>query len=129
MGGLGLASREARHGAEKESVNMALLAEAIRQSDTQAAACTLPDSTRVMVQRVTGREGPFDQEEYAVRTERPGAPPVARIATDNLIEALDGMRQLGIPGFDPATADWQPVFASARDQAEYQREEGSSSDG
>ena len=108
---------------------MALLAEAIRQSDTQAAACALPDGTRVMVQRVTGREGPFDQEEYAVRTERPGEPPVAQMATDNLIEALDRMRRLDIPGFDPATADWQPVFASARDQAEYQREEGGASGG
>ena len=108
---------------------MALLAEAIRQSDTQAAACTLPDGTRVMVQRVTGREGPFDQEEYAVRTERPGESPVARMATDNLIEALDGMRRLSISGFDPAAADWQPVLASERDRLEYQREEGSSSSG
>lgn len=108
---------------------MTLLAEAIRQSDTQAAACALPDGTRVLVQRVTGREGPFDQEEYAVRTQRLGEPPVARMATDNLIEALDGMRRLDIPGFDPATADWQPVFASTRDRAEYQREEGSSSGG
>lgn len=108
---------------------MALLAEAIRQSDTQAAACALPDGTRVLVQRVTGREGPFDQEEYAVRTERPGEPPMARMATDNLLEALNGMRRLGIPGFDPAGTEWQPVFASARDRVEYQRDEGGSSAG
>lgn len=108
---------------------MTLLAEAIRQSDTQAAACALPDGTRVLVQRVTGREGPFDQEEYAVRTERPGELPVARMATDNLIEALDGMRRLDLPSFDPATADWQPVFASARDQAEYGRDVSGSSGG
>lgn len=108
---------------------MALLAEAIRQSDTQTAACALPDGTRVAVQRVTGREGSFDQEEYAVSTEQPGEPPVARMATDNLIEALDGMRRLHIPGFDPETADWQPVFASVRDRVEYQREEGGSSGG
>lgn len=108
---------------------MALLAEAIRQSDTQAAACTLPDGTRVMVQRVTGREGPFDQEEYAVRTERPGEQPVARMATDNLIEALDGMSRLGIPDFNPSTADWQPVFASTRDRTEYKQQAGGPSGG
>ena len=100
---------------------MALLAEAIRQSDTQSAACVLPDGTRVLVQRVTGPEGPFDQEEYAVRTQRPGEPPVARMATDDLNEALDGMRRLDIPDFDPVTADWQPIFASERDRAEYER--------
>ena len=101
---------------------MSLLAEAIRQSDSQTAACLLPNGTRVLVQRVTGREGPFDQEEYAVRTERPGEPPMARMATDNLIEALDGMSRLGIPDFNPSAADWQPVFASARDSAEYERQ-------
>ncbi len=108
---------------------MALLAEAIRHSDTQAAACALPDGMRVVVQRVTGREGPFDQEEYAVRTQRPGEPPVARMATDNLIEALGGMSRLGIPGFDPATADWQPVFASTGDRAEFERRTGESPGG
>lgn len=102
---------------------MALLAEAIRQSDTQAAVCTVSDGTRVLVERVTGLEGPFDQEEYVVRTQRPGEPPTARQATDNLIEALDGMRQLGISGFDPNIADWQPVFASGRERADYKRTE------
>ncbi len=101
---------------------MALLADAIRQSDTQSATCALPDGTRLLVQRVTGREGPFDQEEYAVRTQRPGEAPVARMATDNLIEALDGMSRLGIPDFNPSSADWQPVFASARDRGEYERQ-------
>jgi hypothetical protein len=108
---------------------MALLAEAIRQSDTEAAVCVLPDGTRVLVQRVTGREGPFDQEEYAVRTQRPGEPAVARMATDNLIEALGGLRQLALAGFDPATADWQPVFASARERAEYEQSAHRPSDG
>jgi hypothetical protein len=88
---------------------MALLAEAIRQSDAQSARWTAPDGTAVLVERVTGREGPFDQEEYAVRTQQPGEPPVARAAADNLPEALERMAALGIPGFDPAGTAWEAV--------------------
>ncbi|MFI5271745.1 MAG: hypothetical protein ACHQ4H_01765 [Ktedonobacterales bacterium] len=94
---------------------MALLAEAIRHSDSQAAFCVLAGGTRVLVERVTGLEGPFDQEEYAMRTQRPGEPPVARAATADLLEAFDRMRQLGIPDFDPVTADWQPVRVAPLD--------------
>jgi hypothetical protein len=89
---------------------MTLLAEAIRQSDAQSASWTAPNGTAVLVERVTGREGSFDQEEYAVRTQRPGEPPVARAATNDLPEALERMAALGIPGFDPGGTGWEAVM-------------------
>jgi hypothetical protein len=88
---------------------MALLADAIRASDTQSAVWRSPDGYTVFVKRVTGREGSFDQEEYAVFTQRPGAPTRDRIAALNLIEALVRMRELALPGFDPEGAAWEPT--------------------
>jgi hypothetical protein len=88
---------------------MSLLAEAIRHSDTETARYEAADGTRVIVQRITGREMQDNQEEYLVRTKRLGGLPHSRIAALDLVEALEYMRNLGIPDFNPDTADWQPA--------------------
>ena len=88
---------------------MALLPEAIRAGGQQTARHTLQDGTAVIVQRITGREGPFDQEGYLVRVRRPGRLPEERFAADDLLEAVERLRAWRLPGFDPDTADWRPT--------------------
>jgi len=88
---------------------MALLPEAIRAGEQQTARHTLQDGTAVIVQRVTGREGPFDQEGYLVRVRGPGGLPAERFAAENLLEVIERLRAWDLPGFDPNTADWQPA--------------------
>lgn len=88
---------------------MALLPEAIRAGEQQTARHTLQDGTAVIVQRITGREGPFDQEGYLVRVRRPGRLPEERFAADDLLEAVERLRAWRLPGFDPDTADWRPT--------------------
>jgi hypothetical protein len=88
---------------------MALLADAIRSSDTQAAIYRAPQGYSVVVKRVTGREEPDDQEEYDVLVDRGDARGPWRIGALNLIEALDRMRGLGLPDFTPDNDAWQPT--------------------
>ncbi len=93
---------------------MALLADAIRSSDTQAAIYRAPQGYSVIVERVTGREEPDAQEEYDVLVDHGDAQGPWhigpwRIGALNLVEALERMRGLGLPGFDPDTAQWQPA--------------------
>lgn len=88
---------------------MALLPEAIRASAAETARHTLQDGTAVIVQRITGREGPFDQEEYLVRVRQPGGLPAERFAAANLLEAIERLRAWRLPAFDPDTAGWKPT--------------------
>ena len=88
---------------------MALLPEAIRAGEQQAARHTLNNGTAVIVQRITGREGPFDQEGYLVRVRTPGGLPAERFAATNLLEVIERLRAWRLPGFDPDTADWRPT--------------------
>lgn len=88
---------------------MALLADAIRSSDTQAAIYRAPQGYSVIVERVTGREGPDAQEEYDVLVDHGDPRGSWRIGALNLIEALERMRVLGLPGFDPDNVQWQPT--------------------
>lgn len=88
---------------------MALLADAIRQSDSETAAYRTQDGTAVIVQRITGREEPYSQEEYAVRTQVAGAPPEERFAADNLLETLVHLQDMRLPGFNPESDGWVPA--------------------
>ena len=90
---------------------MALLTDAIRQSSTQAAYCQTGNDTAVIVQRVTGREQPYNQEEYAVSVQRGANPPTQAFAAENLLEAIERMRDFGLPGFDPEASNWSPAPA------------------
>ena len=91
---------------------MALLAEAIRASTEQTARYALADGTVVIVQRFTGREGPFDQEGYAVRVRPVGRPPEERFAAENLLETMERLRAWDAPGFDPEAPRWEPAGAA-----------------
>jgi hypothetical protein len=97
---------------------MSLLSQAIRESNTQAARHALPDGANVVVERVTGREGPFDQEEYAARMERADGAREDLFAAENLIETLGWLRELGIPDFAPERDGWQPVLTTPMPGAE-----------
>ena len=97
---------------------MSLLSEAIRGSNTQAARYMLPDGASVVVQRVTGREGPFDHEEFAARTERTDGASEDLFAAENLIETLGWLRGLGIPDFAPERDGWRPVLTTPPPGAE-----------
>lgn len=88
---------------------MALLADAIRASNTQTAIYRAPQGYAVIVKRVTGREEPDSEEEYDVFVDRGDQRGPWKIGALNLIEALDRMRGLGLPGFDPETDQWQPT--------------------
>jgi hypothetical protein len=93
---------------------MALLADAIRSSNSQAAIYRAPQGYSVVVERVTGRENPDAQEEYDVLVDDGDAPDRGRVGSWrigalDLVEALERMRGLGLPGFDPDTAQWQPA--------------------
>jgi hypothetical protein len=106
---------------------MALLADAIRASDTQTAIYRAPQGYAVVVQRVTGREEPDSEEEYDVFVDRGDQRGPWRIAALDLIEALDRMGSLGLPGFDPASDQWQPTTLpepaiSPQDREDYLRD-------
>ncbi len=88
---------------------MALLAEAIRASDTQAAIYRAPQGYAVIVKRVTGHENPDSEEEYDVLVARGGRQGPWRIGALDLIEAIERMRGLGLLGFDPETDEWRPT--------------------
>jgi hypothetical protein len=88
---------------------MALLAEALRSSATQTAQFRAQDDTAVIVQRVTGKEEPDSEEQYAVRLRRADRPAEDRFAAENLLEVLGRLHALGVPGLDPGSTDWQPV--------------------
>ncbi len=86
---------------------MAVLAEAIRASETETAAATAPDGTTLVVQRVIGKEEPDSQETYVVRVRRKGAPG-EQIEVTDLLEAVWYMRALRLDDFDPEFDSWQP---------------------
>jgi hypothetical protein len=88
---------------------MALLAEAIRSSATQTAEFRAQDGAAVIVQRVTGKEEPDSEEQYAVRLRRADRPAEDRFAAENLLEVLGRLLVLGVPGLDPGSTNWQPV--------------------
>jgi hypothetical protein len=99
----------------KEDV-VALLADAIRSSESQAAIYRAPQGYLVIVERVTGRENPDTQEGYIEEVDHGDAPPSLgdmcpwRIGALDLVEALERMRGLGIPDFDPEIAQWRPAL-------------------
>jgi hypothetical protein len=86
---------------------MALLVDALRTSETGTAAAQAPDGTLVIVQRVIGREEPYSQESYLVRTQRGAALPEDHFAAEHLLEAIQRMHRLGLAGFDPEFYGWQ----------------------
>jgi hypothetical protein len=88
---------------------MALLVDALRASETGTASARAPDGTLVTVQRVIGREEPYSQESYTVRTQHGAAPPKDRFAAEHLLEAIQRMQRLGLTGFDPEFYGWQPA--------------------
>ncbi len=88
---------------------MALLAEALRSSATQTAEFRAQDGAAVIVQRVTGKEEPDSEEQYAVRLRRADRPAEARFAAENLLEVLGRLLVLGVPGLDPGSTGWKPV--------------------
>jgi hypothetical protein len=88
---------------------MALLVDALRASETGTAAAQAPDGTLVLVQRVVGREEPYSQESYLVRTQRGAAPPKDHFVAEHLLEAIQRMHRLGLAGFDPEFYGWQPT--------------------
>ena len=92
---------------------MALLADAIRQSGSETAAYHTQDGTVVIVQRITGREEPNNEEEYAVRIQRTGAPPEERFAADNLLETLVRLHDMRLPGFNPESDGWVPASGAS----------------
>ncbi len=97
---------------------MAMLVEAMRASENEDAVCRLPDGTLVLVQRVLGREEPDSEEEYVVDVKPPNAAPRDRIAADDLVEAMERMAALGLPGFDPHADCWAPGPAGRRPAVE-----------
>ncbi|HEV2460848.1 MAG TPA: hypothetical protein VGS80_21050 [Ktedonobacterales bacterium] len=97
---------------------MSLLSQAIPESNTQAARHALPDGANVVVERVTGHEGPFDQEGYAARMERADGAREDLFAAENLIETLGWLRELRRPDFTPERDGWQPVLTTSMPGAE-----------
>lgn len=77
---------------------MALLADAIRTSPTETAEYLVPDGTRVVVQRIMGREEPDSEEAYAVCLLRDGQLTQVCYAAENLLEAMARMPSLGVMG-------------------------------
>jgi hypothetical protein len=105
---------------------MAALPEAIRASDTQTAIHRSPQGYAVIVHRVTGREEPDSEEEYEVLVRRGAGPARDRIAGLSLLEAIERMRALCLPDFDPENDAWEPTTlpspeppSSAADRQDY----------
>ena len=88
---------------------MALLVDALRASETGTASAPAPDGTLVIVQRVIGREEPYSQESYLVRTQRGAASVKDHFVAEHLLEAIQRMHRLGLSGFDPEFYGWQPT--------------------
>jgi hypothetical protein len=88
---------------------MALLAEAIRSSETQSAIYRAPQGYSVIVRRVTGREEPDGQEGYDVLVDRGERTGPWRIGALDLAEAMGRLDGLDLPDFDPESDQWQPA--------------------
>jgi hypothetical protein len=88
---------------------MASLVDAIRASGNQTASYRTRDGTTVTVERITGLALPDNQDEYVVCVGAAGGPRRPEIAALDLVEAFERMRTLGLPGFDPDQAGWEPA--------------------
>jgi hypothetical protein len=88
---------------------MALLSGAIRGSEQQFAAYRLSPTTQVVVCRFVGQELEDNQEEYAVSLTHEGAQPEPLFAALDLAEVLQRLQSLSLPGFDPASSNWEPA--------------------
>lgn len=86
---------------------MALLTDAIRASDRQMARRRV-DAGVVEVERITGREQPYNEESYAVRLRRADGSTQDLHDAEDLIEALAYLS--GFSGVAPEDTGWEPVI-------------------
>lgn len=88
---------------------MALLPEAIRASDTATARRRLSDGGEVVMERIIGKEEPYSEESYAVNIYDGRGARRDAFESENLLEAIERLRDLNLDGFDPEAPEWEPA--------------------